>query len=204
VSERLGRAAEYAADVHAKDVRKGTTIPYISHLLAVSAIVFEDGGDEDEAVAGLLHDAAEDHGGAERLEDIEGRFGSRVREVVAACSDTLPAEGEEKGPWRERKERYLAHLERTDDLGALRVSAADKLHNARAILGDYAREGEGLWKRFATNSAEDQLWYYGRLVEIHRAKRPESRVVEELAEVVAALERAVRGVAGVEAGGPLA
>jgi (p)ppGpp synthase/HD superfamily hydrolase len=185
-------------------MRKETTIPYIAHLLAVSAIVLEDGADEDEVVAALLHDAAEDHGGVARLEDIERRFGSRVREIVAACSDALPAEGEEKGPWRERKERYLAHLESADDVGALRVSAADKLHNARAILGDYSRAGDGLWERFATNSAEDQLWYYRRLVEIHQAKRPESRVVQELAEVVAALERAVRSVAGVEAGGPLA
>jgi len=134
---RFEQAVLYATHVHGGHVRKGTTIPYLAHLLAVTTLVLEDDGKEDDAIAALLHDAAEDQGGTERLNDIRLRFGQRVAEIVAACSDTLETP---KPPWRERKEAYLQHLESAPD-EVLRISLADKLHNIRAITLDYERLG---------------------------------------------------------------
>ena len=121
-------------------MRKGTTTPYIAHLLAVTSLVLEDDGDEDDAMAALLHDAAEDQGGREQLEDIRSRFGQRVAEIVEACGDTFETP---KPPWRERKQSYLQHLESAPD-EVLRISLADKLHNIRAITLDYERLGDEL------------------------------------------------------------
>src|SRR5438270_1390084 len=134
LTDRFDRALLYATHVHGGQVRKGTTTPYVAHLLAVSATVLEYGGDEDLAIAALLHDSVEDQGGKARLEDIRNRFGNRVAHVVAACSDSLAdtAKGERKAHWRERKKAYIAHL-READKDILRVSLADKVHNARAI-----------------------------------------------------------------------
>jgi hypothetical protein len=181
---RIGEALAYAAEVHADQFRKGTTIPYLSHLLAVAALVVEDGGSRDEIAAALLHDAAEDHGGRRRLADIERRFGPTVAGIVDECSDTLEAH---KEPWRERKERYLAHLHDATP-GAVRVSLADKVANLRTIVADYRTEGESLWQRFDADS--DPLWYYRSVLEVVRP-RSGSPLVGELKRLVETLERDV-------------
>lgn len=180
---RFEDALVYAARAHASQWRKETGIPYVSHLLAVAGLVLEDGGDEDEAIAALLHDAAEDQGGRERLEDIRGRFGDRVAAIVEACTDSFETP---KPSWRRRKERYVAHLV-TASPEAVRVSLADKLHNARAILRDYRGLGERLWPRFHAGR-EDQLWYYHAVVEAIRG-RTRSPMLAELEETIAELER---------------
>src|ERR1051325_6799957 len=125
----------YAARLHREQTRKGTEIPYVSHLLAVSALILEHGGDEDQAIAGLLHDAAEDQGGQARLAEIESMFGPGVSRIVADCTDSWT---DPKPPFRERKEAYLAHLPQKPQRSLL-VSLADKTHNATAILFDFHR-----------------------------------------------------------------
>jgi hypothetical protein len=170
LGDRFEQALTYAFRAHREQARKGTDIPYVGHLLAVTSLVIEDGGDEDQAIAALLHDAVEDQGGTPRLEDIRVHFGPRVAAIVEACSDT-DAVGE-KPPWRQRKETYLEHL-KVAPLEVLRVSAADKLHNARAVLADYKSVGEGLWSRF--NASRDEiLWYYASLVRVFRRRGPEA------------------------------
>ena len=171
----------YAFDAHASQVRKGTDVPYIAHLLGVASLVLEDGGGEDEAIAALLHDAVEDQGGGARLKDIERRFGKGVAEIVAGCSDT---DLTPKPPWRQRKEAYLKHLE-TAPPEVVRVSLADKLYNARAIVFDYRRLGEELWSRF--DPGADQLWYYRSLLGVYR-RVSDSPLVDELARLVSELE----------------
>src|SRR5579872_2692551 len=138
-------ALTIAREAHATQKRKGTEIPYIAHLLAVAALVLEDGGDEQEVIAALLHDAIEDGGGEQMRQRIRGRFDGRVAAIVAACTDT---DKDPKPAWRERKKHYLRHL-RHDELpaGTLRVSLADKLHNLRAILTDLREVGGEVWKR---------------------------------------------------------
>ena len=145
LSQRFDAAFKLASDLHRTQTRKSTQIPYLSHLMAVSALVLENGGSEDEAIAGLLHDAVEDQGGPATLELIRQEFGDVVAEMVSALSDTdeIP-----KPPWGARKEAYLRHLEDATP-AVLRVSAADKLHNVRSILRDYAVFGEDLWNRFS-------------------------------------------------------
>ena len=180
--EKFKRAVVYAARVHGDHYRKGTRVPYVTHLLAVAAIVGENGGTEDEVVAALLHDAPEDRGGEARLGDIRLRFGDAVAEIVAGCTDTYE---DPKPPWRERKERHLAHL--ADAPASVRlVSAADKLHNARSILADLRSLGEELWNRF-TGGKEGTLWYYRALVEAY-ATAGVKPIVEELDRVVREME----------------
>ena len=180
---RFEAALTYATHLHRDQTRKGTDIPYVGHLLGVASLVIEDGGSEDEAIAGLLHDAVEDQGGAPRLEDIRTRFGEGVAAIVAGCTD---ADTTPKPPWRQRKEAYLAHLrEATADV--LRVSAADKLYNARAILADYRALGEALWPRFS-EERDEILWYYRSLVAIFLERGP-ARLAGELARAVAELNR---------------
>jgi len=183
LSARFEDALVYAARLHARQARKGTSVPYVAHLLGVAALVLEDGGDEDEAIAALLHDAVEDQGGAPTLAAIRGRFGERVAAIVAGCTDS---EDVPKPPWRERKERYLAELA-TASPAVRRVSVADKLHNARAILADYRQQGEALWARFSGGRA-GVLWYYRALADLHRT-RTGGPLAAELERVVAALER---------------
>jgi (p)ppGpp synthase/HD superfamily hydrolase len=189
LTDRFRAAVALATHAHGDQRRKGTEIPYVAHLLVVTGLVLEDGGDEDEAIAALLHDAVEDVGGAPMLEDIRDRFGPRVADIVEACSDTLEPDGKE--PWRPRKERYLARLREVDDDGVVRVSLADKVHNARSIVRDYRVEGPRLWTRFATRSAADQLWYYESLLDFFEERRPGPltedlrRAVDELAALVA-------------------
>ena len=183
---RFEDALVYATQLHASQVRKGTDIPYVSHLLGVASLVIEAGGTEDEAIAALLHDGPEDQGGLGTLKEIRDRFGVPVGKIVAACSDTF----EEKKPaWQKRKQAYLDHL--LDATPSVRlVSCADKLHNARAILTDYRRHGEELWQRFNAER-EDILWYYGELARIFSARGPEqlaaelTSVVEQLRDEVA-------------------
>jgi GTP pyrophosphokinase len=188
LTQRFIEALAYATEVHAGQSRKGTSVPYVSHVLGVCSLVLEDGGGEDEAIAALLHDAVEDGGGQPRLEDIRRRFGDRVAEIVWACSDT---DETPKPPWKDRKTRYIAHV-RAAGPDARRVSCADKLHNARSILRDYRALGERLWDRFSA-SAEDNLWYYRALVEAFR-QPDRSPLFEELARVVGELEAARRRV----------
>ena len=155
LSSRFEDAMIYAAHIHAAHVRKGSGAPYLSHLLAVTAIALEHGANEDEAIAALLHDAVEDAGGKARLADIKARFGNRVAAIVAGCSDT---DVTPKPPWSERKKAYVAHLRHAPPSVKL-ISAADKLHNARAILSDYRDIGEALWSRFK-GGKPGTLWYY--------------------------------------------
>jgi (p)ppGpp synthase/HD superfamily hydrolase len=160
LSERFADAVRFAWRIHQGQSRKGTAIPYLSHPLAVAALVLEDGGAEEEAIAGLLHDAVEDGGGKPVLEDIRSEFGDRVADIVWACSDTdeFP-----KPPWEKRKRAYIDHVGKAS-VAVRRVSSADKLHNARATLKDYREIGDAVWSRF-TATREQTLWYYRALVE---------------------------------------
>lgn len=188
LGERFVDALAYAARLHRQQTRKGTAIPYVGHLLAVASLVIEDGGDEDEAIAALLHDAAEDHGGAPRLADIRARFGPRVAGIVEACSDSLAADPRRKAPWRARKSRLVRHLE-TAGPDVLRVACADKLHNARAILDDYRALGEPFWRRF--NAERDDVLWYLRSVAGVLGRRGPARLAAELRRVVGTLDRLV-------------
>jgi (p)ppGpp synthase/HD superfamily hydrolase len=155
---RFESALVYANQVHQGQQRKGTLIPYMAHILGVAAIALEYGADEDEAVGALLHDAAEDGGGEARLAEIRARFGDAVGDIVLGCSDSLVEHPEEKLPWRDRKESYLAHLEGASKPVCL-VSAADKLHNVRSIIRDLRHHGDDVWQRFQ-GKREGTLWYY--------------------------------------------
>jgi (p)ppGpp synthase/HD superfamily hydrolase len=192
LTDRFQDALLFAAQVHARDRRKGTIIPYIAHLLGVCALILTDGGSEDEAIAGLLHDTLEDHPQDVQPEALERRFGPRVRSLVEGCTDTPPGfTGGPKPPWHERKEAYLAHLHQASP-EALRVSLADKLDNVRAILADYRQIGEEIWSRFSAPRGK-QLWYYHALVDAFRRAHPPGRLLEPFAECVAELERRAGG-----------
>lgn len=163
LTARFTQALDFARTLHASDVRKGTAVPYLSHVIAVASVVLEHGGDEDQAIAALLHDAGEDHGGELRLRAIEAEFGTSVASIVRACSDDLPDHGAAKRDWWTRKQEYLGHLADADPVVAL-VSAADKLHNARSILTDHRTLGGNLWERFNKDARrEGSLWYYRSL-----------------------------------------
>lgn len=165
LTERFERALLYALQVHRQQVRKGSQIPYFSHLLSCAALVMESGGDEDQTIAALLHDVAEDQGGNSRLVEIEALFGERVRRIVEGCSDTLESP---KPPWRERKEKYLEHLMKADS-DVLLVSLADKVHNLRTIYLDHQRLGDQVWDRFRGGKA-GSLWYFRSLLDIFRQR----------------------------------
>jgi (p)ppGpp synthase/HD superfamily hydrolase len=187
---RLGRrfqeALGYAADLHNTQTRKASGVPYVGHLLSVAGLVIEADGSETEAIAALLHDAAEDQGGDATLADIEKRFGSAVAAIVEECSDTVETP---KPPWRQRKENYIAHLDTLSDSTIL-VSLADKLDNARAILRDLRRYGPKVWQRFNTDDPHDHLWYYRSLLDVYR-RRSDSWLVDELERVVRVLEQEI-------------
>lgn len=183
LTERFIEAVRYAADVHQDQARRGTDIPYMSHLLGVASIVLEDGGDEDAAIAALLHDAAEDQGGRARLDDIRARFGDKVAHIVEDCTDSW---SREKEPWKTRKDRYVEHA-RTIDAETLRVSAADKVHNTYAILRDLRTHGEAVWKRFKA-SPDDIISYYDRLVRSFR-QAGGGPLVDELERIVRGIKR---------------
>jgi len=182
LGSRFNEAFLYAAEKHATQKRKKTDVPYITHLMSVAALVLEAGGNEDEAVAALLHDVVEDCGGHPVLEEIRSRFGDRVAHIVDGCTDayTIP-----KPPWKARKLEYLDHLrEATDDVRL--VSAADKLHNVRTILSDLRRDGDSVWERFS-GGRDGTLWYYRAVLDVLREGKP-NRLVEELHRVVSELE----------------
>jgi (p)ppGpp synthase/HD superfamily hydrolase len=188
LTDRFLEAVAMAQEVHGRSRRTGTEMPYMAHLLVVTGLVLEDGGDEDEAIAALLHDSVEDVGGRPLLERIDRTFGSRVAEIVEGCSDAIDGDSDE--PWIERKRRYLEHLPDVSDDGVLRVALADKVHNARSLVRDYRREGRALWERFQEKTAADQLWYYGALLEFFGRRRPGPltedlrRAVDELTALV--------------------
>ncbi len=170
---KYARAVAYANRHHKKQPRKGKDVPYISHLLAVSALVLEAGGDQDQAIGGLLHDVAEDCGGEERLAEIKELFGERVEAIVRGCSDSITSDPKEKPPWDVRKPEYLKHLKDASP-DVLIVSAADKLHNSRDILADINRDGIETLDRF-NGKAEGTIAYYTALwVTLAQAGAPES------------------------------
>jgi GTP pyrophosphokinase len=180
---RLDAAFAYAHAAHANQQRRGSGAPYIGHLMGVASIVIDDGGSEDEAIAGLLHDAAEDAGGRERLADIRARFGDAVAAIVEDCTDAWT---DPKPPWLDRKRRYIEHA-RALPAASLRVSAADKVHNAYAILRDLRNTGERVWDRFNA-PPDDVVWYYQSLVRAFR-EAGGGPLVDELERIVRAIER---------------
>ena len=171
----------YAHEVHHGQRRKGTGIPYIAHILGVTAIAMEYGANEDESIGALLHDAAEDGGGEETLAYIRAQFGDAVADIVLGCSDSLVEDPEDKLPWLERKENYLAHLESATQSVCL-VSAADKLHNVRSIMRDYREHGEEIWERFQ-GKRDGTLWYYETVAHV-LARRYRSQLTRDLQEAV--------------------
>ncbi len=189
LTARFDEALVYAATLHRDQPRKGTQIPYVAHLLAVASLVIEHGGTEDEAIAALLHDSIEDQG-IEHAPEIRARFGEAVYAIVLGCSDAEVPKGAAKPEWRTRKEAYIAHVASAPGPTRL-VSAADKLHNARAVLADYRELGEGLWRRFSGGG--ETLWYYRALVDAFRGAEERTagfgRLVDELDRVVSELER---------------
>ena len=183
LSDRFDQAMVWASELHRRQRRKGSETPYVAHLMSVSALVLENGGDEDEAIAALLHDAVEDCGGRPTAEEIRRRFGPRVADIVDGCTDS---DETPKPAWRPRKERFIERL--TGASGSVRlVTAADKLHNARSVLADLRREGERVWDRFAA-PRHDTLWYY-RAVTSRLQESGPLPLVEELDRVVTELER---------------
>ncbi len=152
---RLGEALKLAADAFASKERKGTGVPYLSHLLAVTTTVMEHGGSPEQCMAAALHDYLEDIDGTAG-DVIADRFGDEVARLVLALSDSTHPEAKE--PWKERKLRYLAHL-RDADVAVKLVSAADKLHNASSIVRDRARMGDAIFDRFSATK-DETLWYY--------------------------------------------
>jgi (p)ppGpp synthase/HD superfamily hydrolase len=182
---RFERALLFATRKHAGQHRKGTTVPYVAHLLSVAGLVLEAGGDEDLAIAALLHDVVEDCGGAPMLREIRRRFGQRVAHVVDGCTDT---DLDPKPPWRQRKENYILHL-RTADADTRLVSAADKLHNVRSIVATYREIGDRVWERFH-GKRDGTLWYYRTLLDEFQRKKS-SPLIRELERAVIELEAVV-------------
>jgi (p)ppGpp synthase/HD superfamily hydrolase len=177
-------ALGYAARKHATQTRKGSGVPYLGHLLSVAGLVIEADGTETQAIAALLHDAAEDQGGEETLEEIEQQFGAAVTSIVAKCSDTFETP---KPPWRARKESYIDHLHGAPD-DAVLVSLADKLDNARAILRDFRALGNEVWQRFSVQDPREHVWYYESLLKVFE-QRSDSWMVGELRNVIGALKQ---------------
>lgn len=184
LTERFDKALAYASQLHRTQTRKGSGIPYVSHLLAVAAIALENGADEDQAIAALLHDAVEDQGGPARLEEIRARYGDGVAQIVADCTDSHE---EPKPAWHPRKEAYIASLAHKPPC-SLAVSLADKTHNAAAINADLRAHGEAVWSRF-TGGKGGTLWYYRALATAFRAHAPGiaaerfAREVDEMEEL---------------------
>ena len=169
LTKKFDDALLYAGHIHGGQVRKGTAIPYVSHLLSVAALTMEHGGNEDQAIGALLHDAAEDCGGEPRLEDIRRRFGDPVGDIVRDCTDSWV---EPKPPWRPRKEAYIASLALKPETSLL-VSLADKTHNARSIVTDLDEIGDAIWNRFRAGR-DEVVWYYRTLADAFQGRTPES------------------------------
>jgi (p)ppGpp synthase/HD superfamily hydrolase len=195
LSARFTQAVDYVRHLHI-ETRKGSKIPAMAHLLGVASLVIGEAGHapvevtEDMAIAALLHDAVEDHGGEPRLRDIEHSFGAEVARMVEGMSDTLVEDAGDKEPWEERKARYVKRLE-TEPLDVQLISAADKLYNVRTIVADYREAGEKIWERFK-RGREQQMWYYRELLRVFRT-RPTNRIVDEFERAVGELERLIAG-----------
>lgn len=190
MTSRFEAALVYAHQVHRGQMRKGTGIPYIAHILGVAAIALEYGATEEQAIGALLHDAAEDGGGEATLAEIRAKFGDEVGDIVLGCSDSLVENPEDKAPWRERKETYVAHIEAAS-LSVCLVSAADKLHNVRAITRDYRVEGDDTWERF-NGKRDGTLWYYEAVADAlaRRYRAPLTRdLMREVDELLALAAR---------------
>jgi (p)ppGpp synthase/HD superfamily hydrolase len=186
-----------ACELHGKQARNDEGVPYVAHLLAVAALVLEDGGTEDEAIAALLHDAAEDQGGRPTLARIEDEFGPDIAAIVEGCSDTLEVEvpGAKKPDWRPRKEAYVAHLA-TASPSVRRVAAADKLHNLTGLLDEVHTKGVGAFERFDTSTPRDQAWFYKACASALVAKELYTRLATRVLEGAQRLDDAVNGLAG--------
>jgi len=179
LTDRFKDALWWATDLHSNQRRKGSGIPYVAHLLGVASLVLEYGGNEDEAIAALLHDAVEDQGGKQTRQMIADKYGETVAQIVDGCTDadTLP-----KPPWKERKETYIAHIGSASP-SVLLVSACDKLYNARTILTDYRKMGDEIWERFKGGKKDGSLWYYQALV-VEYKKTGDHPVYDELERTV--------------------
>lgn len=181
MTDKFEKALVYATRLHANQKRKAGNIPYIAHLLAVTSLVLEGGGNEDEAIAGLLHDAVEDQGGAATREEIRSLFGETVVAIVDGCteSDITP-----KPPWRDRKLKYLENLRQASP-SVLLVSVADKLHNARSIIVEWQQQGDAVWSHFH-GSKEDKVWFYQELLKIYQSKGSNfmTKELEQLVKVM--------------------
>ena len=180
LTDQFAKAMVYAERKHHTQVRKGGDIPYVGHLLSVASLVINDDGSEAQAIAALLHDAVEDAGGPQTLQEIRAEFGDEVARIVEECSDT---DKTPKPPWRERKQDYINHLGTVGE-DTLLVSVADKLDNARSMLRDYHEHGPALWQRFTVKNPDDHLWYYGELLDAYRRRGCTSWMVDELGRVV--------------------
>jgi (p)ppGpp synthase/HD superfamily hydrolase len=183
LTERFHLAVKYATFWHRHQVRKSTDLTYILHPLGVASLVLEAGGNEDEAIAALLHDIPEDCGGQVMLEEIEALFGPRVAEIVAGCSDTLVEDRANKALYRERKQGHIDHIKKSHDKGLHLVTAADKLHNARAIVTDLQNEGDVVWKRFNADKATI-LWYYDSMMDVLVQKSVSKSILTPLASAI--------------------
>jgi len=181
LTNRYIKAISYANKHHKKQARKQTNIPYISHCLAVSSLVLEAGGDEDQTIAGLLHDVAEDCGGEPRLVEINNLFGERVEKIVRGCSDSLTESPEVKAPWKVRKVEHLKKLKQSDP-DILLVTGADKTHNARAIVTDLQIIGDEVWNRFNAPKS-DIIWYYESVLEILTINQVSKFITKQLNEL---------------------
>jgi (p)ppGpp synthase/HD superfamily hydrolase len=198
-SERFEEALVFAHQLHRRQIRKTSGVPYVAHVLGVAALVIEDGGSEDETVAALLHDSLEDQsrhypGGAPKLaNDIEARFGAEVRRIVDACTERTTEEEagirDKRERWRAHKRGYFAQI-RKGGASVRRVSCADSLHNVRTLLLDYREKGESIWSSFLTRNGEDQVWGYRSAAEaflrdgVGRMAEELMRSVEELARIM--------------------
>lgn len=185
LTHRFDDALSFAAATHLVQTRKCSNVPYISHLMAVCALTLEYGGDEDCAIAALLHDAVEDQGGELMATQIKARFGARVHDIVLECSDTteLP-----KPPWFERKKAYVAGIATKSD-DALLVTTCDKVHNVSTILYDLHSVGLKVFERFSASRPE-VIWYYRALADRIHARRPDA-LSERLLDTVDRLETEV-------------
>jgi (p)ppGpp synthase/HD superfamily hydrolase len=196
LTARFTRAIDYARQVHV-NYRKGTTVPYMAHLLGVASLVMGESGHvrfpvtEDMVIGALLHDAVEDEGGMPRLRDIEANFGKEVAKIVEGCTDSFEEDSNKKLEWEVRKKSYIDRL-RKEPEGTLLVSAADKLYNAHAILEDYREIGPRLWSRFKRGRKE-QLLYFDKLIKIYEQRCPNWRIVSELKRVIGELDQLSSG-----------
>jgi (p)ppGpp synthase/HD superfamily hydrolase len=193
LTSRFQQAFAMASQTHARQLRKGTSVPYLAHLMSVAALVLEYGGDEDAAIAALLHDAVEDSAdGAAVATAIRGQFGDHVADVVLACSDAVAVPGQPKAPWRERKAGYIARLADEHDPTVLLVSACDKLHNARTIVADLRATGSAIWQRFSQKDPAAQLWNYRSLAATYAGQIP-AGLADELSRVIDQMESLASG-----------